>query len=222
MPTWSLGTGMRSSPLWYQLAVLLCPWLGLILLLFASARLPTIVERLALGRTILVLPGGRVRVLLAAVVTAGLIALLCAAAGTLTFYYYPNELKPERIFSRTWIVTFSDISLMYAALWVVGKTRGVWLLVGSLLVDSRRLVAARPHRTALGAPAARMGGGCRLARVCRIAPLRLAITTRLRQPLVTPRAARKAALAERLLHVGGGARALARHEPPVGRGRGPS
>ena len=67
MPTWSLGTGMRSSPLWYQLAVLLCPWLGLILLFFASARLPTIVERLALGRSILVLPGGRVRVLLAAV-----------------------------------------------------------------------------------------------------------------------------------------------------------
>ena len=133
-PTWSLGTGMSRLPLWYQSSVLLGPWLGLILLFFASARLPTIVERLALGRSILVLPGGRTRVLLAALITASLIALLTAAAGTLSFFYYPNELKPERVFSRTWIVTFSNISIMYAALWIVGKTRGIWLLLGSLLV----------------------------------------------------------------------------------------
>lgn len=133
-PSWSLGTGMRASPLWYQLAVALAPWLGLMLLFFASARLPTTVERLALGRSILVLPGGRMRVLLATLFTASLIALLTAAAGTLVFFHYPNELKPERVFSRTWIVTFSNIILMYAALWVVGKTRGVWLLLGSLLI----------------------------------------------------------------------------------------
>jgi hypothetical protein len=133
-PTWSLGTGMSRLPLWYQSSVLVAPWLGLILLFFASARLPTIVERLALGRTILLLPGGRVRLLLAAVVTASLIALLTATAGTLSFFYYPNELKPERVFSRTWIATFSNVSLMYAALWIVGKTRGIWLLLGSLLV----------------------------------------------------------------------------------------
>ena len=31
-------------------------------------------------------------------------------------------------------MTFSNIGLMYAALWIVGKTRGIWLLLGSLLI----------------------------------------------------------------------------------------
>jgi hypothetical protein len=72
--------------------------------------------------------------LLSVLATASLIALLTATAGTLTFFYYPTEYKPERIFSRTWLVTFSNVGLMYTALWIVGKARGIWLLLGSLLI----------------------------------------------------------------------------------------
>jgi hypothetical protein len=133
-PPWTLGTGMRRSPLWLQTVGIWAPWLGLIMLFFASSLLPVIVERLALGRLILVLPGARIALLLSALVTAGLIATLTAFTGVLAFYYYPNEIKPERIFSRILLVVFSDVSVMYIALWIVAKTRGIWLLIGSLLI----------------------------------------------------------------------------------------
>ena len=179
-PTWTLGTGMSKLPLWYQGAVSIAPWLGLILLFFASARLPTIVERLALGRTILVLPGGRVRVLLAAIVTASLIALLTAAAGTLSFYYYPNELKPERVFSRTWIATFSNVSIMYAALWIVGKTRGIWPLLGSLLVILGIVAPLGLIGRPSGLPALVWAGEAPLGRARHLAAVRLAPAPRVR------------------------------------------
>lgn len=133
-PTWSLGTGMRNEALSYQLLVLLAPWVGLMLLFFASAQLPTIVERLARGRSILVLPGGRVCVVLSAIATAGTIALVTTVAGRLSFFYYPSELVPENLLGRMFVVTFSSAGLMYVALWLVGKTSGVWRLMGSLLV----------------------------------------------------------------------------------------
>jgi len=133
-PPWTLGTGMRRSPLWLQAAGIWAPWLGLIMLFFASSLLPVIVERLAFGRLILVLPGARIALLVSAIVTAGLIAALTAFTGVLAFYYYPNEIKPEHIFSRILLVVFSDVSIMYIALWIVSKTRGIWLLVGSVLI----------------------------------------------------------------------------------------
>jgi len=133
-PPWTLGTGMRHSAVWLQSIPLFAPWWGLILLFFASALLPVIVERLAFGRLILVLPGARIALLVSAVATAGLIAVLTALTGVFAFYYYPNGIKPEHIFSRILLVVFSDVSLMYVALWIVGKTRGIWLLIGSLLI----------------------------------------------------------------------------------------
>jgi hypothetical protein len=133
-PPWTLGTGMRRSPLWLQTVGIWAPWLGLIMLFFASSLLPVIVERLAFGRLILVLPGARIALLVSAIVTAGLIATLTALTGVLAFYYYPNELKPEHIFSRILLVVFSDVSVMYIALWIVAKTRGIWLLIGSLVI----------------------------------------------------------------------------------------
>ncbi|MEO8463933.1 MAG: hypothetical protein ABI640_01220 [Gammaproteobacteria bacterium] len=133
-PPWTLGTGMRSSPLWLQSVVLVAPWLGLILLFFASSLLPVIIERVAFGRMVLILPRARVALLISAVATAGFIAVLTALTGVFAFYYYPNEIKPERIFSRALLVVFSDVSLMYVALWIVGKARGIWLLIGSLLI----------------------------------------------------------------------------------------
>ncbi len=58
-PAWTLGTGMRRLPEWYQATVLISPWLGLILLFFASSTLPAVVERLVLGRAVYVLAGSR-------------------------------------------------------------------------------------------------------------------------------------------------------------------
>jgi hypothetical protein len=43
-------------------------------------------------------------------------------------------MRPENLFARAWLITFSNIGLMYAALWIVGKARGIWLLIGSLLI----------------------------------------------------------------------------------------
>ncbi len=133
-PPWTLGTGMRRSPLWLQTVGLWAPWLGLIMLFFASSLLPVIVERLAFGRLILVLPGARIALLVSAIVTAGLIATLTAFTGVLAFFYYPNDLRPEHVFSRILFIVFGDVSVMYVALWIVAKTRGIWLLIGSLLV----------------------------------------------------------------------------------------
>jgi hypothetical protein len=133
-PPWTLGTGMRRNALWLQTLILWAPWLGLIMLFFASSLLPVIVERFALGRLILVLPGARIAILLSALVTAGVIAALTALTGVFAFFYYPNEIKPEHIFSRILLVVFGDVSIMYVALWIVAKTRGIWLLIGSLLI----------------------------------------------------------------------------------------
>jgi hypothetical protein len=133
-PPWTLGNGMRRDALWLQALILWAPWLGMIMLFFASSLLPVIVERLALGRLILVLPGARVALLLSALITAGVIATLTALTGVLAFFYYPNEIKPEHIFSRILFVVFGDVSVMYVALWIVAKTRGIWLLIGSLLI----------------------------------------------------------------------------------------
>jgi hypothetical protein len=133
-PAWTLGTGTRGLPEWYQATVLIAPWLGLILLFFASSTLPAIVERLVLGRAVYVLAGSRLCVLLSVLAAANCISLLTATTAEVSFLYYPAEIRPELIFARVWLVTFSNIGLMYAALWIVGKTRGIWLLLGSLLI----------------------------------------------------------------------------------------
>jgi hypothetical protein len=133
-PPWTLGTGMRRDSLWLQALILWAPWLGMIMLFFATSLLPVVVERLARGRLILLLPGARIALLLSAVITAGVIATLTAFTGLLAFFYYPVEVRPEHVFSRILFVVFGDVSVMYAALWIVGKTRGIWMLVGSVLI----------------------------------------------------------------------------------------
>lgn len=134
MPSWTLGTGMRTEPLWYQTVVLGLPWFGLILLFSASVLMPVIVERIAFGRLIRVLPGGRLRLLASALCLAALLALLTATAATIAFRGYPIEVQLSRIFFRTLLMAFVDFGLMYAALWIVSKTSGLWRLMGALLV----------------------------------------------------------------------------------------
>jgi hypothetical protein len=133
-PAWTLGAGRSDLPLWYQAAVASAPSLGLMLLLFSTSNLPGIVERLLVGRAVYVLAGSRLYVLLSVLLTANLIALLLAVSMELFFSGFPSEIRPPQLFFRTWIVTFSNTGLIYAALWIVAKTRGIWLLLGSLLI----------------------------------------------------------------------------------------
>lgn len=134
VPFWTLGTGMRNQPLWYQTVLLGLPWLGLILMFSASVLMPVIVERFALGRLIWVLPGGRIRLLASAALPAGLFALLTATAATLAFLGYPIETDLPRVFFRTLFMAFVDFGLIYASLWLVSKTSGIWRLMGSLWI----------------------------------------------------------------------------------------
>jgi len=130
IPVWTLGNGMRSEGLVLQALVLGLPWLGLILLLAASALMPAMVERMALGRLICVLPGGRGRLLASIVLPAALLAVLTGAAAAAAFVRFVAEPEYTRIFYRTILMAFVDFGLIYAAIWLVGKTSGVWRLAG--------------------------------------------------------------------------------------------
>lgn len=131
---WNLGVGARQEALWVQSSLLVLPWLGLILLVSASALMPGIVERLSLGRGVWVLPGGRLSLLASAVLTAGLLALLTAAGATAAFIDYPFEIELGRTFYRTLLMAFGDFGMIYTAIWLVGKTSGVWRLAGTLWI----------------------------------------------------------------------------------------
>jgi hypothetical protein len=133
-PVWTFGTGRSDFSLAYQALVTGGPWYGLLLLYFATASLPGVVERLLLGRGVYVLPSGRLCLLLSVLATAASISLLMATGTFLFFVSYPAEFRPEDIFWRAWLVTFSNVGLMYTALWIVSKARGIWLLIGSLVI----------------------------------------------------------------------------------------
>lgn len=126
-----------------QWLILSLPWLGLILLLAASVLMPAVVARIALGRAIRVLPGGRGRLFASVVLTALLLALVVAGGATVMLSLLARivvgELSPallaeafENIFGRTVIMAFIDFGLIYAAIWLVGKTSGIWRLAGTL------------------------------------------------------------------------------------------
>jgi len=150
IPAWSLGTGSRPEALWLQALIETLPFIGLLLLLAASSRLPTIVERLAFGRAIWLLPAGRGRLLVATVIPALILALLTATASTFAFLHFPIEMSYRTIFWRTALMAFVDIGLIYAAIWLCGKTSGVWRLVGvfwmllSLLIPLRYVSGIPP------------------------------------------------------------------------------
>jgi len=124
------------------------PWFGMILLLAATALMPAIVEQIALGRSIWVLPGGRMRLLASVLLTALLLAALIAAAAATAFtVFLPWGLGSEMFF-RTLVMAFIDLGLLYTAIWLVGKTQGIWRLAGTLwaiisITIPLRLIGAR-------------------------------------------------------------------------------
>jgi hypothetical protein len=134
MPAWTLGNGTRPEAVWLQAFVLILPAGGLLLLLAATTLLPAIIERIALGRAIWLLPAGRVRLLASTLIPPLLLAALVAAVATIAFIHYPIAISYSRVFFRTSLMAFIDFGLIYAAIWLVGKTSGVWRLAGTLWV----------------------------------------------------------------------------------------
>jgi hypothetical protein len=131
VPPWTLGNGVRSDPLFLQLVEISAPWLGLLLLIASTALMPAIVERIALGRSIWVLPGGRLRLLASTLVPPALLALLAASVAAV---FLPIPGVQERIFYRTALMSFVDFGLIYTGIWLVGKTSGIWRLAGMFWV----------------------------------------------------------------------------------------
>jgi hypothetical protein len=122
---------------WYEILILVLPWLGLVLLVASTALMPAIVERMTLGRAVWVLPYGRVRLLLSVLVPAALLAILTAAGATVAFVNSPFDLPVSahlQTFYRTFVMAFVDFGLIYMAIWLVGKTSGVWRLGGMLWI----------------------------------------------------------------------------------------
>jgi hypothetical protein len=85
VPRFALRRAMMGQTFGWETLVIALPWLGLILLLASSALMPAIVERIALGRSVWVLPGGRLRLLASAVLTALLLSLLVASQAVIVF-----------------------------------------------------------------------------------------------------------------------------------------
>lgn len=134
VPNWTLGTGMRTEDMWIQSTLLALPWIAVLALFAATALMPLMLERLALGRLIYVLPGGRLRLLASAVLTPALISLVTAGMATLAFRGFPIEILYGRVFAKTFVVAFVNFGFIYCALWAVSKTSGIWRLMGTLLI----------------------------------------------------------------------------------------
>lgn len=120
---------------WYEALILGLPWYGLILLVVSTGFMPAMVERMITGRAVWVLPFGRARLLTSAVVPALVLSLLTAATATMVFITAPFDLSGSeqfRTFYRTLLMAFVDFGLIYMAIWLVGKTSGVWRLAGML------------------------------------------------------------------------------------------
>ncbi|HEX7080426.1 MAG TPA: hypothetical protein VF329_05385 [Gammaproteobacteria bacterium] len=111
------------------------PWPAVIAVLFASALMPVMLDRMMRGRRLGVLPHGRLRLLASAVGTAASISLATAGTAVLAFYRFPIEISFAAVFVRTFAVAFTTFGFTYLALWMLGKMRGgTGLLAAALLV----------------------------------------------------------------------------------------
>jgi hypothetical protein len=136
VPSWTLGAGLHPAlSMWMEGLLDSLAWQGVLALFFASSLLPVVLDRIALGRQIRVLPWGRLRLLASVVCTAALIALLTAGTAVLAYYKYPIPISLGAVFVRTFLVAFVNFGIMYVAVWLVSKARtGAGLLASSMLV----------------------------------------------------------------------------------------
>ena len=110
------------------------PWLGLLLLVAATILMPAIVERLARGRSFRVLPGASRALFVSMLLTVGILSLIVAIEATVAFLDFRLEVPYATVFYRTLFMAFVDFGLIYAAVWLVAKTNGVWRLAGVLWI----------------------------------------------------------------------------------------
>ena len=109
------------------------PWVGMVLLLAATTLMPAIAERIALGRSVWLLPGGRIKLLASVLLTGTLLAFVFAAAAATAFsVFFPWD-TTAAMFSRTFVMTLVDLGMLYTAVWLTSKTQGIWRLVGTLV-----------------------------------------------------------------------------------------
>jgi hypothetical protein len=135
-PAWTLGVGQHPNlSLFVQATLTSLAFWGVLALFFASSLLPVVLDRIALGGSIRVLPWGRARLLASVACTAALIAVLTALAAVLAFYKYPVPVALDETFVRTFLVAFVNFGIMYVAVWLVSRARtGAGLLASSMLV----------------------------------------------------------------------------------------
>ena len=142
-PLSPLNTTLSDEQRIFSSVLLGLPWFGLVCLVSASALMPGILEGFLSGHRISILPRGRLRLLASAVFPAAAMALCIAFAASVAFWAYASEGSIARIFFRTFLLSFVDIGLIYVAIWLVGKSSGVWRLAGLVWLAASVLIPAR-------------------------------------------------------------------------------
>jgi hypothetical protein len=123
--------GPSRFQLWQETLLTLAPIGGLLCVVFGPALLPALFSRLASSHYVYVLPHGRMKLLVSALVTLTLVGLV--AALTITVYYYRSPLALERVFERAFVVSLLTATLLYVVLWLKSRSSSAMgLLVGSL------------------------------------------------------------------------------------------
>jgi hypothetical protein len=131
--------GQSNFSLGVEALVFLLPVAGVIAVAFAAALLPTLVARLAASHYLYMLPRGRLKVLASVFVTLTLVALV--VAGTTTVYYMRTPLELDVVFERAFVVALLTCNLLYAVLWLTGRSSSaIGTLVGSIVMIATLLV----------------------------------------------------------------------------------
>jgi hypothetical protein len=111
----------------------LVPVIGIIALFLGTGLMPIILVQLSGSRQLKVLPHGRWRLLLSAVVTVTLIATVFAFIVKELYEGYPVDIG--EVFSKAFVVSLLTFSFLYALLWLVSQARSaVMLLSGTMLI----------------------------------------------------------------------------------------
>src|SRR5580658_4691397 len=105
----------------------LVPVIGIIALFLGTGLMPIILVQLSGSRQLKVLPHGRWRLLLSAVVTVTLIATVFAFIVKELYEGYPVDIG--EVFSKAFVVSLLTFSFLYALLWLVSQARSAVMLL---------------------------------------------------------------------------------------------
>src|SRR5688572_5833610 len=138
-PLLAVQGGPSRFPAAVEALIFLMPVAGVIAVALAASMLPTLVARLAASHYLYVLPHGRIKVLASVFVTLTLVALV--VAGTTTVYYLRTPLQLDVVFERAFVVALLTSNLLYAVLWLTGRSSSpIGTLIGSIVLIATLLV----------------------------------------------------------------------------------